>query len=46
VEHHLHGEFARRDLAEITESERELLVWRAYASARPEWFLKAEPERP
>jgi hypothetical protein len=46
VEHHLQDERARRTIAEITGAEREILVRRAYASARAEWSLKAEPEAP
>jgi hypothetical protein len=46
VEHHLQDELARRTIAEVTGAERELLVRRAYASARAEWSSRAEPEGP
>jgi hypothetical protein len=46
VEHHLQEELDPRKIAEVTGAERELLVRRAYASARAEWFLNAEPEGP
>jgi hypothetical protein len=41
MQHYLEAELARH---RITDTERELLARRAYASARTEWFLKVEPD--
>jgi hypothetical protein len=46
VERHLRVEAANRRMPAVTDAERELLARQAYASARAEWCLKAEPEAP
>jgi hypothetical protein len=44
MQRYLGEELTRDRIADVTDSERELLARRAYASARTEWFLKVEPD--
>jgi hypothetical protein len=44
MQRYLGEELAHHRIAELTDTERELLARRAYASARTEWFLKVEPD--